>query len=76
MLHNEKSHLINSLSDQQTKLLLLSLEEEERRAAVGKGVGRGGQGTAADLCGRCRGQRACGGMQKHERTRSLAGTGE
>lgn len=57
MLHNEKSYLTNSWSDQRTKLLK---ENERRGCSRERVVGQGGQRTTADLCDRFQGQ---GGRQ-------------
>lgn len=57
MLHNEKSYLINSRSDQQTKLLK---ENERRGFSRERVVGQGGQRATANLCDRFQGQ---GGRQ-------------
>lgn len=53
MLHNEKSYLINSQSDQQTKLLK---ENERRGFSRERVVGQGVQRATADLCDRFQGQ--------------------
>lgn len=53
MLHNEKSYLINSRSDQQTKLLK---ENERRGFSRERVVGQGVQRATADLCDRFQGQ--------------------
>lgn len=73
MLHNEKSYLINSRSDQQTKLLK---ENERRGFSRERVVGQGGQRATANLCDRFQGQggrqggRQAGGCRSTENRRS------